>query len=271
MYSETFRALVNEAMFTKDILGAGATQIRKGNYAQKGMYFQSFTSLSTGLERIGKLCLMLDYYIEHGGHFPDFRYLKNEIGHDIELIYQKSKEIVRKRNIKLRTLQNLDGEIHLNIIMSLSAFAKGDRYSNINVLINSKQQSDPVSRWFESVDLKLFETKVTKRKKLKIAHNAIVIDQIMGRISLVRHSSETGTSITSVEEASFRTGVFEAVAPLRQLFVLQIIRYWVEMIRELQYMAMEDCRENIPFFSEIFAPFFNDDSYLKSRKTWDTF
>ena len=83
MYSETFRALVNEAMFTKDILGAGATQIRKGNYAQKGMYFQSFTSLSTGLERIGKLCLMLDYYIEHGGHFPDFRYLKNEIGHDI--------------------------------------------------------------------------------------------------------------------------------------------------------------------------------------------
>ena len=50
--NRTFNALCNEASFTKDILGAGATQIRKANYAQKGMYFQAFTSLSTGLERI---------------------------------------------------------------------------------------------------------------------------------------------------------------------------------------------------------------------------
>jgi hypothetical protein len=27
--------------------------------------------------------------------------------------------------------------------------------------------------------------------------------------------------------------------------------------------------EDIPFFTEIFAPFFNDDAYMKTRKTWD--
>ena len=32
------------------MLGAGATEIRKANYAKKGVYFQSFTNLATGLE-----------------------------------------------------------------------------------------------------------------------------------------------------------------------------------------------------------------------------
>ena len=59
-FNNTFNALLKEAQFTKEILGAGATQIRNANYARKGLYFQAFTSLSTGFERIGKLCLMLD-------------------------------------------------------------------------------------------------------------------------------------------------------------------------------------------------------------------
>jgi len=59
--NETFKALLKEAQFTNEMLGSGATQIRNANYASKGVYFQAFTSLSTGLERIGKLCLMLEH------------------------------------------------------------------------------------------------------------------------------------------------------------------------------------------------------------------
>ncbi len=47
--NQTFKTLLKEATFTKEILGEGATQIRKANYAQKGIYFLSFTSLSTGI------------------------------------------------------------------------------------------------------------------------------------------------------------------------------------------------------------------------------
>jgi len=76
IFKETFKALLKEAQFTKEMLGSGATQIRKANYATKGVYFQAFTNLSTGLERIGKLCLMLDHYIETNGKFPDSKYFK---------------------------------------------------------------------------------------------------------------------------------------------------------------------------------------------------
>ncbi|HDZ9134371.1 TPA: hypothetical protein ACGFXY_003589 [Vibrio cholerae] len=270
MFSKTFNALADEAKFTKEMLGSGATQIRKGNYASKGSYFQAFTSLSTGLERIGKLCLMLDYYIDNGEEFPDFNYLKKQIGHDLELLYKRSQEIIQRRGIRLKFLQHLDSEIHQNILIILSEFAKGDRYSNINYLINSKQQSDPISNWYESVDIYLYETRVTAAKKRKIEKNAQFTEQMMGAFTMVRHHSEEGSNISSVYEGSYRTGFFEAVAPYRQLCILEMIRYWVVLLWDLQYKAMALQKEEIPFFSEIFGGFYNENSYLRTRKTWDT-
>lgn len=269
MSSETFHALLNEAKFTCEMLGAGATQIRKGNYAKKGIYFQAFTSLSTGLERIGKLCLMLDYYVDNRGSFPSFKHLKQNIGHDLELLYSKSQDIVENRKFSLNNLNSLDSEIHNNILKLLSSFAKGDRYSNINILVNSKQQSDPLLDWFENVDLLLFNNKITLKKKSTIEHNAAVAQQLLGGIASIQHSSEAGDEIDTIFDGSYRTGIYEAVAPYRQLNVLQIIRYWVELLCELEIEAMSLGNEDIPFFSEIFTHFYNSDSYFSTRKTWD--
>ncbi|UTW05161.1 hypothetical protein KDX31_09275 [Amphritea atlantica] len=270
MFNETFKALIKEAQFTKEILGAGATQIRNANYSRKGVYFQSFTSLSTGLERIGKLCLMLDYYIDNDGDFPDFKYLKNDIGHKIDVLYKKSITVKQQRGYSFRFLDELDGGIHQNILNVISDFAKGDRYSNINILVNSKQKGDPVSSWYTTVDKPLFDLHVSDRKKKDIAHNARVINQMAGHLMMVRHTSETGEEISDVEDASSRTGVQEAVAPYRQLYVIHIIRFWVELLGKLQREAMSLNNDDIPYFSEIFAGFYNQDSYIRTRKTWDT-
>jgi hypothetical protein len=91
----------------------------------------------------------------------------------------------------------------------------------------------------------------------------------MGPFSNVVHISETGSEISDVEEASNRTGIYEAVAPYRQLYVLQIIRFWAQLLRELQCVAQSVSKEGIPFFSKLFAEFENDDAYIRTRKTWD--
>ncbi len=269
MFNETFQALIKEAQFTKEMLGAGATEIRNANYATKGVYFQAFTSLSTGLERIGKLCLMLDYYIETRGQFPEFNYLKKEICHKISLIYEKSKSVAERRSISFRFLGSLDDTIHQSILMVLSDFAEGDRYSNINLLVGRKEINDPVTTWFEKVDKVIFESRVPTSRKSKISNNARIIEEAMGDFTAIWHTSETGSDITSVQEASYRTGMWEAVAPHRQLCVLQIIRYWVELLSDLQHKAMDVGKQDIPFFDEIFAPFYSDDGHMKTRKTWD--
>lgn len=47
-----FKAFLKEALFTTEMLGLGATQIRKANYACKGLNYEVLPCLSTGFERI---------------------------------------------------------------------------------------------------------------------------------------------------------------------------------------------------------------------------
>jgi hypothetical protein len=267
--NETFKALLKEAQFTNEMLGAGATQIRKANYATKGIYFQAFTSLSTGLERIGKLCLMLDHYMTHNGRFPDSNYMKNEVGHKLRLIHKKSLDIVQNRCITFRFSKNISDPIHTSIVDVISNFAEGDRYSNINLVVGSNHHGDPIAAWFNTVDTVLYEIRVSTIKKRIVEENAKQIATLMAPNSVVFHISETGEEIRNFEDASLRTGMQNAVAPYRQLYVLQIIRYWVELLTELQYKAMQLQREDIPHFSEIFAAFYNPDTYMRTRKTWE--
>jgi len=49
-----------------------------------------------------------------------------------------------------------------------------------------------------------------------------------------------------MENTSFLTLMTESIAKYRQLYVLQIVRYWVEIIRSLQYTAMELGPQDIP-------------------------
>ncbi|MBH1977754.1 MAG: hypothetical protein I8H67_05240 [Comamonadaceae bacterium] len=269
MFTPTFNALLREAQFTKEMLGTGATQIRRANYATKGIYFQAFTSLSTGLERIGKLCLMLDHFIQTGGTFPTLKEMKHQIGHKLELLYERSQEVIQRRSIQLRMTPDLSDPVHMAIMNVLHDFAEGDRYSNIDVLVGVHSSADPVNRWFEKVDTPLYESRVSQKRKLQITRNARIGAQILGSFSMVRHIAETGEEIINFEEGSLRTGMWEAVAPHRQLAVLQVIRYWAELIGELGYAAHGLPGEDVPHFGEVFAMFYNEDSYLRSRKTWE--
>ena len=268
MLKSTFQALLKEAGFTKEMLGSGATQIRLANYSSMGVYFQAFTGLSTGLERIGKLALMLDHYIDQAGKFPNHEYLKNDIGHDLVLLYEKSQSAIQKRGIKFRFSTDLSAPIHQSIMKVLSDFAKGDRYSNINLLVGSKSLSDPINSWFKTVDEPIFRLKVTPKKKALIKHNAAFVNAFMGSHSYVLHTSEDGKEITDLEEASVRSGMQEAVAPYRQLYILQIIRYWVELLDALEKPAKALGKSDIPYFLELFAAFYNDDKFFGGRKTW---
>ncbi|WP_231103618.1 hypothetical protein, partial [Xanthomonas graminis] len=94
-------------------------------------------------------------------------------------------------------------------------------------------------------------------------------NHLIGDISYVLQSSETGQEINDLKTASSVAGASAVVAPYRQLNVLQVIRYWTELLLELQYLAQAIPCSDIPYFSEIFARFGNDDRYLRTRKTWE--
>ncbi|MBO9632302.1 MAG: hypothetical protein J7578_04240, partial [Chitinophagaceae bacterium] len=71
--------LSKEAALSSMNLGVGLTFIRKYDFAKLGFIYQSFFSLSIGLERIMKLILLYEYIYNHNS-YPNFGYLKSK-GH----------------------------------------------------------------------------------------------------------------------------------------------------------------------------------------------
>ena len=93
--------------------------------------------------------------------------MKNEIGHDIIKLYKKILDFKNKNNIEYDFLQDLDKPIYQSILNVLSRFGKGDRYANIDLLINNRAYEDPISVWYRDVDSVIFQEKIPETKKEK--------------------------------------------------------------------------------------------------------
>lgn len=265
--NEIFNALLKESQFTSEMLSAGYEQIGKANYTQKGIYFQAFTSLSTGIERLGKICIILECIIKNNGNLPKEEYMKREIGHDLEKIYCRIKGIKEKYDIKLNGLQDLEGNIYKKIINILSRFGKGDRYSNIDLITNKQNYVDPITAWYKEIDLEIFDTKIKKSQKDYIKSTSKFLDNILSEDSMVVHTGENGNEINTIYEYNYQSQIYYAVEKYRRIYVYQIIRYFVEILIYLQYFIQRNNIYEIPFFSEIFYIYYWDEKYIKRRKT----
>lgn len=257
---KNFITLNNEVSFARSCLGLGLTQIRKANYAELGIYWQAFTNLSVGLERLAKLVILLDYLIHNNGNYPDFETLKR-YGHNLNKLYKISQEISNRNSIKFNYYSELNEYIHINILDVLNNFAKGERYANLDFLTGASNKN-PVSDWSLKIDDWIWDNQITKNKKEVILKNASLWKLMPFHCY---HITETNQIIRDAVEASILTGKFEAVAPYRVLYTVQIIRYWSELLRELQYLCHIK-QINTPSFSEHFSLFLTDDSYIKGRK-----
>ena len=268
--NKTFLAFLEEAQFTKEILAIGVTQLYKANYASKGIYYQSFTCLSTGLERLAKLCLILDCYIQNSGILPSEEYIRN-YGHRIPELYLACREIANSQKVAFHFSYKMDKKIHQSIINLFGSFAESSgRYSNINILLGKESKStDCIDQWFYNVDIPLYDKHVSRKKKDGIEYRSYIIGNILNPITLVQFTAEDHAELTDAIEASRRTGIWKAVAPYRQLYVLQTIRYLTELLIALGHKAMAIQAADIPYFGEIFGLFYNSNSYFRSRKTWD--
>jgi len=95
---------------------------------------------------------------------------------------------------------------------------------------------------------------------------------MMESYSYVLHTEDSGSSLSSLKDASWLTGMQREVAPYRQLYTLQIIRFWVDVIFELQYEAMKvEVKDgpNIPYMTELLGSFYNPDNHLRTIQNWE--
>lgn len=264
----TWQALSREASLAAEQMGTGVTVLAKANYAHHAHYPQAFFALSIGIERAAKLALLLEHAIQNGGRFPANRQLR-DYGHNLKSLLGDVAQI----NVGEYRLPATS--IHNAILETLSEFAMNiTRYYNLDYVTNApnvQNREDPIAKWFRTVIRPAYDQCVSPSKKAQIENNARLVEQLAGRFMMVRHHAEDGGELTTARTSSQQTGLLEASMPHVRLHVLQIVRFLGSVISAQGDRAQAAGMQEVPYLSEYFAIFNNDDAMLKSRKTWSIY
>ena len=85
----------------------------------------------------------------------------------------------------------------------------------------------------------------------------------------MHHVSEDGNHISSWTDGAIASAAVPILQRYSRMYCLKIVRVLVFLLVELQYAVMKT--HEVPHFSDFFGIFYNNDSYFRSRKTWDPY
>ncbi len=267
----TWQALAREAGLAAEHIASGVTALGRANYAQHAYYAEAFFALSIGIERAGKLGLVVDHALDHGGAFPTSKAVRDYC-HDIERLLALMDGIATKRGASETCPSS---PIHEGIIETLAEFATNiTRYYNLQLVTGDPRaatRDDPIAAWYQRVTKPILEAHYPDRLREKHEQNARAVEALIGDFTLARHHAETGEAIDSVYEGSVRTGANEFAKPWERMYVLQIARFIGSVFSELAHATQVQQLSDVPYFPDFFAIFSNDDAYFRSRKTWSIY
>jgi hypothetical protein len=267
--SDTWRAIAREAASAAEHIGIGATALSRANHAHNAYYSQAFFALSVGFERSCKLALSVAHALAGNG-FADRKTLK-AYGHNIADLLDEVDALAEGRGLED------DGrlprsEVHTAIVDVLTQFAGNlTRYYNLEFAAGetSAALEDPISAWFNRVTLLVLEERDSEASLVRRKEKAAMMRQFEA-ITLVRHHAEDGTPITSLEAGALHSGATEYARPWERMHVLQIARFLGEVLSVLGYEA-QGTQPDVPYLSEFFALYNNEDAFFRQRKTWSIY
>lgn len=260
-------AIHREASLAAEHLAFGATMLGKANYAQQAYYYQAFFALSVGLERSSKLALAVDSGLRDG-RFPTDKEMR-AYGHRLDTLIEAVGAVATSRGIDAEVPSS---EINGAILHVLTDFADNvTRYYNLAALAGGPKVAgvvDPLQAWHEQVFTPVVDAHYGLQKRVVDQANAKVVADLLAGHAAVLHHTETGDVLTDIEAASALMGVTKAIQPWVRMYVLQFARFFYEVMSDLGFAAMQQGRADIPYLSEYYAIYCNDDAYFRSRKVW---
>lgn len=165
MFEKDYRLLAQEGHLTRSSLLGGINSIRNANIddSRRGLFYSGLFELSIGIERLMKIVVLLEYKINNNFQSPTNSQLKN-FGHNLLDLYAKCEEIASGYELNIKV--QLDS-LQMEILTSLSAFAKGSRYYNLDELTSSNINVDPIAKWLCIIEEHISELRSDVLEKLQ--------------------------------------------------------------------------------------------------------
>lgn len=253
-----YNRLYDEILFTRQLLGIGLTYLRKSSFENKGVYFQSFTNLSLGIERLCKICLIVNHLKSHNS-YPNTKDV-TKFGHNLVKLFESIST--------LKEASNELKEIHKSIISHLSNFAdsKG-RYSNINFLTEGST-FDPILEW-SNIDNIIINNLLTEKQKEKLEaqkHSHYLLGNSLPAFTS-GFEDERRESISNVGTLFSRNIEINYISGYRCLYVIQIIEFLFNVLNSLNHKL--NSKFHLKELNRVFATIlYGTDAEKRRRKNF---
>lgn len=162
--SQQFRLLNQEGHLASRAFLAGFQEMASIDYDRPGTVYSTLFQLSIALERLMKIVIILDHMAQHNFSTPTDKDLRR-LGHSLIELYMATEKIGRRVGVLQGWFQT--PAIQTEILSTLSEFARGARYFNIDQLVNGANNIDPLTRWF-GVHMKLAKASLSYERKESI-------------------------------------------------------------------------------------------------------
>lgn len=265
-----WQAMGREAAIAAQQLARGVTALGKANHAQKGLYGETFFSLSIGLERLAKLITISEFAINNTGQFPGNGYLK-KFQHNLPDLIEECNSISAVRRSGKKFTERPSSDIHKGILLTLTEFAELSRYYNLDLIAGgpAKKLPEPISAWWDRVGQPILAEHYSDRQRDSDANQAAFTEMLMQNNVHVLHNDESGNLIESLETLMIRAGATRVVKKYGRLYTMQIIHWLSFLIAHLSHIGAYEKRiEALLRLDEYFIIFHNSDKYFRGRKTW---
>jgi hypothetical protein len=261
---------MREAELTRQLLAAGLAALVRANHMDKGRFSQSFFDLSIGLERLLKLIYLIDHAIQNDGAFPSDGDLRRRFGHDLSALYEEAGAIRRRLQDEGEQFMWAipDPTLSRRIVGVLAEFAKATRYYNLDYLLGSKNPGrDPITAWNDDVGQYLM-SEYPARLRRKDEEWATEAEGLLAGRVILRQETEGGDSLRSVNSSVLHGRRGEWIQRQAAFHCAVLIRDLVEVLLALSDRTGPGRQPELPAFHEYFGLYYNDDRFLKSRRTF---
>ena len=228
-----FKLLNRETALATGLIAGGLADLKKVPHGD-AYYYEAFYALSLGIERMLKLLLVVE----------DTQANIRRHGHNLVKLYDAA------------DIHFAEASIEQKLLVFLSAFASGSRYSILDALSNRSYETDnePIKRFFEDVGRPILD-----------AHgfdpNQYLVNQMVNASLLhIQEDFAVNDDTTHVVLIGKRC---EFIAKHAAMYVGRIIQPLLERLSRSEGVD----RKN-PVFSEYFIYLRGDDKHFRERKTF---
>jgi hypothetical protein len=257
----TKRLLLKEAALSSMNIGVGLTFLRKHNFAQIGFVYQSFFSLSIGIERLLKLILLHEYLYVHNKR-PERNYLKSK-GHNIVNLFSEVQQFASKYSAQKHFSELANHDICTSILSNLSDFATANRYFHLDTLSGGTSTDDPLVRWEKEVNVPLIDKhyKMTKDHAVMLQNANAYLD-----ITVIRHSKEDDKEIDNYHDFMANSILVETKQKYSTYYTFLIVKAICELQVNQSYKSQFDI-----FLHEFFSTYRITPKQALTRKSWNPY